>query len=77
MDTATILRGSRPQVVGPAASSMLTPDLVRLVDRLVEAVEIREAFDPAVGGRDTAFSIRDLERELARTWAANPKRESL
>jgi hypothetical protein len=58
------------------ASSSLAPtrsaEMMRILDDLVDAIDVREAYEPGVSGWDTAHTIRRLERELARAWTAMP-----
>jgi hypothetical protein len=43
-------------------------EILELVGRLVDAIEVRDTFDPEVTHWDVSARIRDLERELAREW---------
>ncbi len=63
----------RPAIVVPSPGSpVAAADLARILDDLVDAIDIREAYEPEVAGWDTAAAIRRLERELAHAWAAAP-----
>jgi hypothetical protein len=55
-----------PSSLAPAASA----EMMRILDELVDAIGVRESFEPEVSGWDTATTIRRLERELARAWTA-------
>jgi hypothetical protein len=68
----------RPRGGGPweatTASSSVAPvtsaEVMRILDDLVDAIDVRESYEPEVSGWDTAHTIRRLERELARAWTA-------
>jgi hypothetical protein len=45
-------------------------DVARLVDQLVDAIDVRESCEPDVPHWDVGPLIRDLERRLAREWGA-------
>jgi hypothetical protein len=57
----------------PAGLSVTSAELASILDDLVDAIDVRESYEPEVAGWDTASTIRRLERELARTWAALPR----
>lgn len=62
-----------PRDGAAAVSTMIvmpTTELTRILDYLVDAIDIRELYEPEVAGWDTAQLIRRLERELARAWSA-------
>ena len=52
-------------VVGPGH------DIGMIVERLVEAIDVRESGDPDVLHWDVGALIRDLERQLAHAWDAS------
>jgi hypothetical protein len=52
----------------------LDAELVRLVDRLVDVIAVRESYEPEVAGWDTGHLIRRLERELAQAWPGDDRR---
>lgn len=69
-------RGLAPREATAASSSMApvpSPEMMRILDDLVDAIDVREAYEPGVSGWDTAHTIRRLERELARAWTAMPR----
>lgn len=60
-------------VVAPTASQAPAgahDDISDLVDRLVDAIDVRESCEPDVPHGEVGPLIRDLERELAREWGA-------
>ena len=57
----------------PARAPVPSAEVTRILDDLVDAIDVRESYEPEVCGWDTASTIRRLERELARTWAAAPR----
>jgi len=59
--------------VAPSRTPARTAEFTRILDDLVDAIDIRESYEPEVSGWDTAHSIRRLERELARAWTAMPR----
>jgi hypothetical protein len=75
------LRSSQPHTATPgdarpislAGAPAVSSELMHILDDLVDAIDVREAYEPEGGGWDTAHAIRRLERELARTWAAVPR----
>ena len=60
-------------IVAPAWAPARSAEVTRILDDLVDAIDIRESYEPEVSGWDTAHSIRRLERELARAWTAMPR----
>ena len=68
-------RGAAPLAIAapPAGLPVTTAELAYILDDLVDAIDVRESYEPEVCGWDTASTIRRLERELARTWAAAPR----
>jgi hypothetical protein len=50
-------------------------EILELVDRLVDAIEVRDCFDPEVSSWDVGARIRELERELAREWTVHRMRD--
>jgi hypothetical protein len=72
---------TRPQGVAhgeaTTASSFWAPapsaEMTHILDDLVDAIDVRESFEPEVSGWDTEHTIRRLERELARAWTAMPR----
>ena len=55
----------------PSAGSLAPGDEVaRLVDRLVDAIDVRESCEPDVPHWDVGPLIRELERQLAREWGS-------
>jgi len=57
----------------PARAPVPSAEVTRILDDLVDAIDVRESYEPEVSGWDTAHSIRRLERELARAWTAMPR----
>lgn len=55
-------RGGRP------ALPSTPPDVLELIDRLVDAIDAREAFEPDTHPWLAAASVREIERELAHRW---------
>ncbi len=56
--------------VAPAWAPAHSAEVTRILDELVDVIDVRESYEPEVSGWDTAHSIRRLERELARAWTA-------
>jgi hypothetical protein len=68
----------RPRGVAPTGATIaaslsapaLSAEVMRILHDLVDAIDVRESYEPEVSGWDTAHTIRRLERELARAWTA-------
>jgi hypothetical protein len=77
--TQTLARGSRalssPGAAAPMPVATILPgaELARILDDLVDAIDVRESYEPEVSGWDTTHVIRRLERELARAWTGLPR----
>ena len=56
----------------PALAAARTSEMTRILVALVDAIDIRESYEPELSGWDLAHTIRRLERELARAWSALP-----
>jgi hypothetical protein len=72
----------RPQAQPPTARPaprvevlVLDQRLVMVLDRLVDAIDVRESYEPEVSGWDSRALIRQLERELAQRWSLGRPRE--
>lgn len=71
----------RPRGPAPRAATTTTPllvpdpdaEMMRILGALVDAIDVRESYEPEVSGWDTAHTIRRLERELARAWSVMPR----
>jgi hypothetical protein len=71
----------RPRGASPLEATLASPivapapgaEMTRILDALVDAIDVRESYEPEVSGWDTAHTIRRLERELARAWTAMPR----
>jgi hypothetical protein len=61
-----------PLVAPPAsrAPAGARDNISDLVDRLVDAIDVRESCEPDVPHWEVGPRIRDLERDLAREWGA-------
>jgi hypothetical protein len=70
--TRTVPRATWPATPSlPSVDPMpLGADLAGILNDLVDAIDVRESFDPESSGWDTAAVIRRLERDLARAWIA-------
>ena len=68
-------RGSPGEAATAPTSRAQAPsaEVARILDDLVDAIDIRESFELEVSGWSTEHTIRRLERELARVWSSEPR----